>query len=1109
MHQDGGTLWRSPSDLAANLACAHLTTLELAVAAGEIERPHSRSEYADLVAQKGLEHEAAFLAALIDAGREVVDLSELRIDEAAPATTRAMHGGIDVIFQGAFAHRAWRGRPDFLERVSGSTTLGQWAYEAVDTKLARSDALPAHVLQLAHYSGEIERIQGVLPEAMHLVLGTGHRESLRPRDFDAYLRRLRARFDRDLESPPATSPYPVAHCDYCTFRARCTDEWARADHLSRVAGVTRRQVDTLVEAGVSTLTALSQIEPGDGLAGLDSRAATALAEQAELQVIRITSGRLEWRRIEAEPGNGFDRLPAPSPDDVVLDIEGDPLWSAARGLEFLFGALLRDADRWEYRAFWGHDPTGEREAFAAFVDCVHERFLRWPDMHLYHYSPAEPTALDRLTLEHTTRMEEVDALRRGEVFCDLFRVARQAIRAGVPSYGLKEVEALTAFERRSTVGSGSEAVIAYERWRGDGDARRLDAIERYNEEDCRSTLALRDWLVAHRPTERPVMAPPAPASITPETLARRAEREALVQSLAVLGPGPGLLGDLLDYHRREGRPAWWRHFALRDMTPAELLADREALSGLTIDEAATPTADGKSLLHQVLFPAQEHKIRPGGFVDPADGRAVRVSDLDDLARTLQIKRGSDRRDEPIPRGLIPRGPMMTVEQQEALSRLGQAVAAGGQGYQACRDILMRAAPRFVGQIPGLPIQTVDLETQQALARTLDESYLVVQGPPGTGKTWRGARLVVDLIRAGARVGISATSHHAIRNMLEAVEVAAQAEGVAFLGLKKATDDPESVYGGPLISSVTKNEEIEQAPAEVQLVAGTSWLFARAGMDGRLDVLVIDEAGQVSLADALAMATSSRNVILLGDPLQLAQVSQARHPDGAAASVLDHLIGTGQTIATDRGVFLEESWRMHPDICDVISAEVYEGRLRAEASCAAQGTTFGTGLRYLPVEHRANTSRSLEEAVAIAAEIERLTGGEYVDRQGCSHPIGLGDVMVVSPYNAQVQLLRTILPDGVRVGTVDKFQGQEAPVAFFSMATSSAADAPRDLAFLFSRNRLNVAISRARCLAFIVCSPALLSSPARTLDEMRLVNTLCRMVERASSGGAASGSTATA
>ena len=344
-------------------------------------------------------------------------------------------------------------------------------------------------------------------------------------------------------------------------------------------------------------------------------------------------------------------------------------------------------------------------------------------------------------------------------------------------------------------------------------------------------------------------------------------------------------------------------------------------------------------------------------------------------------------------------------------------------------------------------------------------------------------------------------------MLRNVETAATQQGVAFRGLKKATDDPETRYEGTFIASVTKNGEIEHAPDEVRLVAGTSWLFAREGMDARLDVLVIDEAGQVALADALAMATSAQNVILLGDPLQLAQVSQAAHPDGAGESVLDHLIAAGRTIASDRGLFLETSWRMHPDICEVISDEVYEGRLGAEASCANQGTSVGTGIRFIPVEHRGNTSRSTEEVAAIANEIERLVGADYFDSRGRRHQIGLADIMVVSPYNAQVQLLRATIP-GINAGTVDKFQGQEAPIVFFSMATSSADDAPRDLSFLFSRNRLNVAISRARCLAFVVCSPTLLSSPVRTLDEMRLVNTLCRMVERAS-GGPATGAAAAA
>ena len=225
-------------------------------------------------------------------------------------------------------------------------------------------------------------------------------------------------------------------------------------------------------------------------------------------------------------------------------------------------------------------------------------------------------------------------------------------------------------------------------------------------------------------------------------------------------------------------------------------------------------------------------------------------------------------------------------------------------------------------------------------------------------------------------------------------------------------------------------------------------------------------------------------------------AQGVHPGDAGRSVLAHLLGERATVAEDMGLFLERSWRMHPDVCCYISDAFYEGRLRSAEPCARQGSSFGTGLRFLPVEHAGNATSSEEEAGRIRVEIERLLGGSWTDSEGVTRPIGVGDVMVVAPFNAQVRLLQERLPEGVAVGTVDKFQGQQAPVVFFTMASSSGADAPRGIDFVMSRNRLNVAVSRAQCLAYLVCAPALLDVECKTVEHMRLANALCRFVELA-------------
>jgi predicted RecB family nuclease len=1106
MQATNGRLVLSPTDLNDYVECAHLTTLSREVALGTRRRPHVPEDHADLLRRKGDEHEAAYLAALRAAGRQVVNVvgaDRWDFDSSARATEEAMRAGAEIIYQATFVVSDWRGRADFLERVDRPTALGAWGYEALDTKLARAEK-PTYVLQLCFYTEAIASVQGVTPEAMHVLLGIGERRTLRHADFAAYYRRVRDGFLAALGRREATEPYPVEHCSLCEFRDVCKERLDREDHLALVAGIRREQVGRLRAAGLGTLTHLAEA-PAAPVPDMAARTFETLNDQAGLQLRRRATGRLDWRPLPVEPGRGFERLSRPSPGDLMFDIEGDPFWEPALGLHFLFGLLIREEAGWRYRTIWAHDRAGERRAFQELIDFFHIRLARHPDMHVYHYGAYEPTALKQLMGVYATREDEVDTLLRREVFVDLHSVVRQGLRAGVPGYSLKEVEALPGFRRQAQLTSGTRAVLAYEQWMATSAAARLDEIAAYNQDDCRATLALRDWLVEHRPegaawAERPE-APPDDED-QQEAVAARERLRLLLRAGVDIGSPKWLAAELLEYHRREAKPIWWWFFARCGMSLDELVEDGESIGRLEPEGA--PRSSKRSQLYRFRFPAQQHKLGAGDTVfDPTTRKSAgTIDDLDDATGVLVLRRGPKLAGVPLPTALIPQGPIATRAQRDALARLGASVLAGNGRYRALEDILARERPRLRGDFGG-PIQTMDLREQCERAAALDSSYLFIQGPPGTGKTWTGARIVVDLIRRGQRVGVAATSHKAIHNLLDEVGPAAREAGVAVRGLKKTTQgNPETEYGASWVRGAPDTDKLVAAAPRAQLVAGTAWLFADARFDGGavIDTLVIDEAGQVSLADALAMGTAARNVILLGDPLQLAQVSRGTHPEGVGASVLEHLLGTHATVPAEMGIFLDHTRRMHPDVCRFISEIVYDNRLAGLPELANQATAFGTGLRYLPVDHAGNVAAAPEEAERIAREIRRMLGGSWTNRDGVTRPLAESDFMVVAPYNAQVRLLRRTLQAAglgdVPVGTVDKFQGREAAVVFYSMATSSAEDVPRTLDFLFSRNRLNVAVSRAMCLACIVASPRLLESRARTIEQMRLINALCRFAELA-------------
>jgi uncharacterized protein len=1061
-----GDILLSPSDLTAYLACPHLTTLGLRSARGELARPEP-SEQAQLLFDKGNAHEAAYLDRLRAEGLEVCEISVDAGFEAAAADTRAaLERGVDIVYQGVLIDGRWRGVADFLLRIEDGT------YEALDTKLARS-AKPAYILQLVFYSEQLGRLQGHQPERMHVLLGSGERQSFRPRDFDAYTRRVCRRLEGFVAAGLPTAPVPCDHCGICEFLPICTEWWEEVDHLCRVAGCGRAQVERLQPAGITTLRALARANPADSPPGLSAETFAKLQRQAALQLERIDTGRLRSVLLEPQPERGLALLPDASANDLFFDLEGHPFWDEQGSLEYLWGLL--DAAE-SYTATWADDHPSERRAFEQLVDRVHAQLAEHPDMHLFHYASYEVTALRRLAGRYGTREEGVDELLRRGVLVDLLKVVRGGVAASVPGYGLKEMEAFLPLRRDAEIRDGGASVVEYERYVQTRDQSILAAIADYNREDCVATLQLRDWLLERRAEALARFGPfrlPEPKEGKPVPPEKQ-ERARLREELEGSGdPTLALVGGLLHYHDRERKPVWWAFFDRIEQSPEELVDDADSIGLLQAQGAPEP--DKRSLRHRFTFPAQEHKLGIGHVpFDPATGAgAGEIVELDRETRVLALKRGPKLADVPLPVAVIPGEPYRTFAQEDALERVARSLLARDGRYPAVESVLRREA--F-----GRDVQTIDFEEMVQLVLSLDGRHLVIQGPPGSGKTCVSGRLIARLLAQGKRVGVASSSHKAIHKLLSEVEAA----GIAVDGVKKATSgNPESFYEG---SERISSDDDRDACIAAVLSGGTAWLYSHPDFDAGLDYLFIDEAGQVSLADALAMGTAARNLVLVGDPQQLAQVIQGSHPDGVEVSVLQHLLDGHATIRPDRGLFLEATYRLHPHIGRYISEEFYEGRLRSDPICSTRTTPLGTGLRFCPVEHDGCRQESRAEADRVVTEIATLRAAGVTD----------GDIIVVAPYNAQVNLLRELLPADIRVGTVDKFQGQQARVVLYSMASSSGEEIPRGLEFLLSRNRLNVAISRAQCLAYLVCSPQLLEVNCRTIDQMRLANALCRFVELA-------------
>jgi uncharacterized protein len=1069
-----------------------------------------------------------------------------------------MRRGDDVIYQATFFDGRWLGHADFLVRVDEPSALGTWSYEIVDTKLARHTKASA-LLQICSYVDQLARIQGHEPEWMYVALGGSARTVERHRvgDYMAYYRVARRRFEEKAATavpaypPIATYPEPVEHCEVCRWDEECTARRRKDDDLSLVAWLASRQRQALKARGISTRR---------GLAGLtlplvppldDTRPETLdrAYRQARIQVEGEDAQRTLYELIDPsrlkdgtlEPCRGLLALPEPRPGDLFFDIEGDP-YALDDGVDYLFGVLepgLRDADdKPTFHAFWARDAEGtvtlaaEKSAFERLMDLFLDRLAKDPRIHIYHYAAYEPTALGRLMGRHGTREDEVDRLLRGDVLVDLFGVVRQGVRASVESYSIKRLEPLYRYTREIGLRDVGPVIASFEAWLQAGgeaghDDEALRKIERYNHDDVVSTLLLRDWLEGRRLelAERIGAALPRPEPKSGQAAEDLSETLARVQALADrLTEGvPAdeekrppeqharwLLAQLLSWHRREEKSFWWRFYYLRDdLTDDERIAEREPLSGLQYVGVVGQVK--KSFLHRYRFPPQEHAIQAGGkVVDPATKKSPgTVVAVNDAARTIELSRAANR-DVPHPTSLVPNDYISTDEQRASLMRMGEWVADHGidaavAPYRAARDLLLRRPPR-AGQIPGARLQEDgDDPTTVAVrvARALDQTTLPIQGPPGSGKTHTGAEMVLALVAAGHKVGVTANSHKVIGNLLDKIAELAGKRGVTVrIGQKPETDgDPTCAVA----RCFNTNADLLAAllGGELDVVGGTAWVWSREDFAATLDVLVVDEAGQIALANAVAVSPAARSLVLLGDPQQLDQPLKGTHPPGAERSALAHLLDGAATMPTEKGLFLAKTWRLHPDVCAFTSEVFYAGRLSPHEGLERQdlegkAPLTGTGTRYVAVEHAGNQSESPEEADAVAALVLSLLAREswWTDRRGERRLVGLDDILIVAAYNAQVGEIARRLPPAARVGTVDKFQGQEAAVSIYSMATSSAADAPRGMEFLYSLNRLNVATSRARCLAALVASPELFRVRCRTPRQMQLANALCRLLEMA-------------
>ncbi|MCR2784139.1 MULTISPECIES: bifunctional RecB family nuclease/DEAD/DEAH box helicase [unclassified Microbacterium] len=1154
-----GTLVTSASDLTTASKCEFAFLRKLDQLRGRIDKLIAKEDkLLSRTAALGDEHELRVLQAYRDefglGVREFArpdPLTRESMSEAAALSAQAFRDGADVVFQAtmfeedATTGTAFVGFADFITRQPDGR------YRVEDTKLARSEKVTA-VLQLAAYADVLERNDILVDDTVTLLLGDGRPsnhliEELLPVYRVRRRRLLELLRIRDTEGadgvPAGWGDERFSICGACDH---CEAEIETRRDVLLVANLRRSQRERLARADIRTIDQLA--ESTGTVEGIGARTLENLRAQAGLQLKAVKGETPPYEVISALP---VLALPAPDPGDIFFDFEGDPLYTDdlghVWGLDYLFGLIEVDGT---FRAFWAHDFAEEGRALHDFLNYVTARRARHPNMHIYHYASYERTHLAQLAIRHGYGEDIVDNLFRRHVLVDLYATVRGALRVGSPSYSIKKLEPLymgADLRNDEGVTNAGDSIVEYAEAVAlrrlqdfEGYEQKLDKIAEYNEYDCRSTLALRDWLRS--------LAPDAATSgnideaverAEPTLSAVAAEEAALSEALLQLAGDPltvqddpsrfaaALAAAAVRYYSREDKKGWWEHFA-RLLEPIDEWADdRDVLAIQDVEVVEDWHREtSRQNLRRILRltgtagPGSKFKAsdRPN-LVYNSDSNAPRterddprarpaheatITEVeDDAADDVVIVREVLRRgEEPysaLPIALVPAGPIAVIAQRNAILEWARSLLAAYPDVpqDAAGDILLRRPPQTQsGHLA--PVDALESPGLAGAIRDIDRSYLAVQGPPGTGKTHTGAHAIADLVRDGWKIGVTAQSHAVIDNFLSGIVRA----GVNPVQLAHVSGDRTTPYES--VESGKISAWADDQPGGY-VIGATAWAFSNEKQIARqqLDLLVIDEAGQFSLANTIAVSLSARRVLLLGDPQQLPQVSQGTHPQPVDESALGWIADGARVLPGEFGYFLALTRRMDAALTRHVSQLSYANALHAhECTRDRHLDGWASGLHPVSVGHTGNSVASMEEASVVVDLVRRLVGARWTDPSSgrTNDPLRPDDIIIVTPYNAQRQLVLDALAAAgftdMQVGTVDKFQGREAVVSIVSLAASDASEVPRGMDFLINRNRLNVAISRAQWASWLVHSPSLTAHLPTTVAAVKELSAFVRLIEAA-------------
>lgn len=1099
MRQKNNNLIYSPTDISNFEKCNFITVNEIKNLTTPLEVKETTETLKEFINQ-GIEIEQKYIQKLKDNGLNLFDGSKVKNPDRLQKTIEAMREGFDYIYHPLFEYENWIGEPDLLIRVDEQSALGDYSYIPADIKRAK-EPKQENLTQVLSYCYLIEKVQERLPRRFLLINGIENKEHEfdLTNYYDAYTH-LREIFENFVNTPNLETPEPCEACRFCRYLPTCNSIWSDT-HIKNVTGITNRQIKKL-KGKASTVEELAQLNL-TSVEGIGDETLKKLKKQASLQLEKIQTGNPKYQFKSIPHGKGFYRIPQAHPQDIFFDLEGDPTTDG--GHEYLFGYVLDG----NFTAQWSTDLSEEKDRFQEIMEFFKDHLLANPQAHIYHYNHYETTALKRMTLKYDICADILDFLLRNEAFVDLYPVVRESIITSEKGLSIKDLEIFYMENRTALVSSGADSVDMFLKWRVKQDPQILQEIEDYNKEDCQSTQLLRDWLLEIQQEwqqqdnvedfqyhEQPEQQP----------FHNEYDEEYVNTHRGVHDQQHtddytrNLIADTLEYHRREQKSEWWRYFSKEKFDFIELLDDMECIGGLQKIQVMSGEKGRQYFEYQ--YPYQEFKIKEGSDLTNIDGlKGIGTLESADFNNQRIIIEAS-RKITSLPDVMdITTGiPINPKNLRAALYRFARSFINQDGKFSCTLQLLTHQIPRFNNGYQLQEFQNEDtVENVKEAIANMHDSYLFIQGPPGTGKTYVTAHAIVHLLQNHKKIAITSNSHKAINNVLEWVDRIADQINFSYSGLKKySSKSKDSKYES---NNIESKSAIKLLPENLNLFAATKFEFSKDVYEEVFDYLFIDEAGQLAVPDVIASATCAKNLVLIGDPRQLGNPSDITHPGDSGLSVLDFILGEQNTVPPTLGIFLSTTRRMRSEITPFISESFYDSRLNShpttdQRSLKLEGNPLPhhSGIVLVEMEHQDNAQSSKEEIEVIAKLYSYFLTQKFID-EGVERDISADDILVVAPYNVQVNLIQKKLPEGNRTGTVDKFQGQEAPISILSMTSSDGDNAPRGINFLMDEARLNVAISRAQCLSIILINKELFNVHINSINQFKLKNNFLKLKQK--------------